>query len=491
MTVTSEDHPLDTFLGHTLLQQHHIRDADEQLVRRPTAEEMARLEEMAVPGTPQDLEQVIEHTREILSYRIALGHTRFFSCIPSPASPVSWFGEALTNAFNPFAGNLSAGPGICAIERALVKWIANQFGLPSTAGGQFVSGASIANMTAMTVARDHKLAEHTRSQGVVYISDQAHFCVRKALRIIGFSDRQIQSIPVDSSFRMDVRILQQAITSDLDEGLRPFLIVVTFGTTNTGTIDPLLPIIDIAKTNNLWLHVDAAYGGAVAFSAKHRRKIEGLGQVDSIAWDAHKWMFQTHGCGLVLFRDGTHPLKSFAAGGEYVRDVSVVRDPSNYGIELTRPARHMKLWFTLQVLGTEAIENMINWGIELAIHAEEKLRSLDHWEITSPANLAILTFRYAPPHLDEIVLDRLNETISKEMIARNVAVMFTTILDGKVCLRMCTINPNTTMNEITYVIQVVEDVAASCLQQSAHCRDNYADKLSTYGPERRQLPLHS
>lgn len=476
MTVHGEDYAPEALLGLTLLQQYDSCKADDQLVRRPTAEEVAKLEEMAVPGIPQAPNKVIEDARKILSYRVALGHTRFFSCIPSPASPISWFGDALTNAFNPFAGSLEAGPGICTIEKALIKWIAKQFSLPPTAGGQFVSGASIANLTAMTVARDQKLDDRTRAKGVVYISEQTHFCVRKALHVIGCSEKRIRVIPVDKRFRMDLQRLRRAISLDLDQGLCPFLIVATCGTTNTGAIDPLLQLSAIAKARNMWLHVDAAYGGSVAFSRKYNEQIEGLGQADSIAWDAHKWMFQTHGCGAVLFRDETHPLDSFAAGGDYVRDVSMVRDPWNYGLELTRPARHMKLWFTLQVLGTEAIERMINWGIELATHTEAQLRALDNWEIVSPANLAILVFRYAPPCLDPSLVNGLNERISRDMIACNTAVMFTTLLEGKVCLRMCTINPNISLAEIAEVVQELDKSATRCVHQTMqtkHCRDHY------------------
>jgi glutamate/tyrosine decarboxylase-like PLP-dependent enzyme len=403
-------------------------------------------------------------------------------------------GDTLTTAFNPFGGSLEAGSGVCTIEVALIKWIADRFGFPTfSSGGHFVSGASMANLTALTVARDQLLdfedqtnGDDRPSNGVAYLSSHAHFCIRKALRIIGLSNRQIRVINSDANFRMDIGHLQRSISDDLAQGRHPFLIIATCGTTNTGSIDPLEEIAQIARSRGMWMHVDAAYGGSVAFSKSHRAKIKGIGLADSIAWDAHKWLFQTHGCGAVLFREKSHPLKSFASSAQYVRDVehmateedqNTMLDPWNYGMELTRPARHMKLWFTLQVLGTDAIDRMISSGFHLAKHLETSLRQLDGWEITSPGSLAILTFRYAPQTRDHITkaetmpgtFDLLNELISKELTARNVAVIFTTRVLDRVCLRMCMINPNQTTADVDIVVNTLDVVSREC--HEALCKD--------------------
>lgn len=251
--------------------------------------------------------------------------------------------------------------------------------------GALVSGGSIANLTALTVARDQMLDDNTRAQGVAYISDQTHFCVPKALYIIGFLKTQIRVILTDDNFRMDLTHLQDTIKADLNAGLHPFLVVATCGTTNTGTVDPLHGIADIAHTQRIWVHVDGAYGASAAFCKTHRSLVDGLGRADSIAWDTHKWLFQTNGCSAVLFRNRNHPLKSFAATAGYVQDIdetpptvetTELRNPWNYGIELTKPARHMKLWFTLQVLGLDMIDRMITHGFHLTKLAQSHIRTL-------------------------------------------------------------------------------------------------------------------
>ncbi|KAF3005314.1 hypothetical protein E8E15_001224 [Penicillium rubens] len=445
---------------------HGVRETapDDMLVRRPSQDEVNKLREMAVPGIARPIGEVLQDTNKILSYRLATAHPKFFSCIPSPVSWLSWLGDCATTAHNPFSGSWEAGSGVCTVESRLIEWIAKLFGLPSSAGGQFVSGASMANLTAVTVARDQKLEIEQRAKGVAYISEEAHFCIRKVLRIVGISDNQIRVIKTDDEFRLNTVELQHEINKDVADGWKPFLIVASCGTTNTGSIDPIEELSKIATNHGMWLHVDAAYGGSVAFSENHRAKIFCIGSADSIAWDAHKWLYQTHGCGAVFFREQSHPLKSFSGSGGYVRDVECLDapcDPWNYGIELTRPARHMRLWFTLQVLGLERIDKMISSAFDLSEHLEFELREKRDWQIISSSSLAILTFRYAPEAIrsNNSVCNDCNTAISKKIASENKAVIFTTRLKKLVCLRMCTINPNTTMEDIDEVVETLDSIA--------------------------------
>lgn len=444
-----------------------------EIIRRPTSEDLSQLAEGAKPlNSPRPIREVLDEARDAFSYGLRVDHTRFFSCVPSPASPISWLGDAMTSAFNAFSGSWEAGTGVCAIENSLTQWIAQEiFGLPPSSGGQFVSGASMANLTALIVARDRILGDDLikRAMGVAYISDQTHFCVAKALRIAGIPDSNIRVIPSDAQFRMDVLKLEVEISKDLLNGYKPFVIVATCGTTNTGSIDPLKESANIARTYNVWMHVDAAYGGSVAFSRTHRELVTGLEHADSIAWDAHKWLFQTHGCGLVIFRNKAHPLKSFASSASYVADVEDtdnILDPWNYGIELTRPARHMRLWFTLHVLGLDLIDRMISRGFYLAKLMEAELRNLEDWEIVAANRMGILNFRFAPKNksLSSSDLDQINSNISKQLIDMGIAVIFTTRLNGIVTLRMCTINPGTTDDEIRLVAKALDYLVRDACQ---------------------------
>ncbi|KAJ5937808.1 pyridoxal-dependent decarboxylase [Penicillium verhagenii] len=450
------------------LAKEHMLLESEKIIRPAANDQLAQISKISIPGSARRLEDVLEDAKEIFSLGFRVGNPRFFSFVPSPASPWSWVGDSLTSAYNPFGGCFEAASGVCQVEETLIAWVAEQFGLPKTAGGQFVSGGSIANLTALTVARDQLLEDgEARLKGVAYISSQTHFCIKKALKIMGLSDHQVRVIDVDNNFCINTALLEQAILNDIESGLKPFVVIATCGTTNTGSIDPLAEISAITKTYGMWMHVDAAFGGSVAFSYSRRDVISGIGHADSIAWDAHKWLFQTHGCGAAIFREKSKALKSFASTATYVQDVDECADqnPWNYGIELTRPARHMRLWFSLQVMGMEMIDQMISHGFAISEYAEEELRKCSGWEILSSSSLAILNFRFAPLGLKEPTLDAINTQISSQLMARNVAVIFTTKLNGMVSLRMCTINPETTRDDIADVVKALDDAAKEILTQ--------------------------
>ncbi|PWY96725.1 pyridoxal-dependent decarboxylase [Aspergillus sclerotioniger CBS 115572] len=437
-----------------------FRDQD-NIIKRPTKEQQGNLSNSSPPDKGRSLEDVIQDTEEILSYRFSTGHPRFFSFVPAPASPLSWLGDAITTAFNIYAGSSESGAGVSAIENSIIRWVAERFGMPPSAGGQFVSGASIACLTALIVARDQLVEDDMRTKAVAYLSDETHFCVAKGLRITGLLEHQIRTVPCNAKFQMDPDNLRSTIAQDIKDGLKPYVVVATCGTTSTGSIDPMDTIADIAKEHNMWMHVDAAYGGSVAFCESKRNLLQGLGRADSIAWDPHKWLFQLLGCSLVVFKEKSLPAKSFAAGAHFLRDLEDGgnQNPYNYGIELSRPARHMKLWFSLQILGTDMIDQMISRGFELADLVESEIRKLADWEIVTPNALAVLNFRFNPKGMNADNVNKINELVSKEMSDQNIAVAFTTCINGVVCLRMCTINPRTTDNDIRDVIKALDQNA--------------------------------
>lgn len=487
---SSQAASVDEFWGKVvqlgaLFMEHKAFLTGQTLACQPSQVQVTRLMEMGRPnemGIGRSEAEVVRDAREILGFGITVGHPRFYSCIPSPASPLSWLGDIIATAFNPFGGSLKAGSGVCAIETALITWISERFGLPAAAaGGHFVSGASLANLTALTVARDQMIDSNVDMIGpsgtgepVVYLSSEAHFCILKNLRILGFKDKNVRVLKTNDKFQMDVVQLKQAILDDRELGKCPILVIATCGTTNTGSIDPFNDIADIAARHGMWMHVDAAYGGSVCFSETHRDKANGIGRANSIAWDAHKWLFQTHGCGALLFRDKHLPLKSFAASGDYVRDVQCsatnenihsMIDPYNMGIPCTRPPYHMKLWFTLQVLGMDAIDQMIDHGFKLAQYLEWAINNSEGWEVKTPGSLAILTFRYAPQRVKSPqALNHLNELISSEMIAQNIAIIWTTRVRGEVRLRMCMINPTQEISDVDAVVNALNSASSKCLK---------------------------
>lgn len=226
-----------------------------------------RIKKQGIPKTGRPLSQICRQMQEEILPASSLGqHPRSFACIPGPISLLSWMGEMMTGAFNPHGGSAANVPGPAAVEQELIRWMCGLAGYPSSAGGLFVSGGSMANLTALTAARDSRLVFEERDKGVAYVSDQTHSSAAKAFHILGFQQWQIRRIPTDSSFAMDVKALEQAIRHDISQGLTPFAVVATAGTTNTGSIDPLPQIARLCKAFGLWMHVDGAFGASILLS---------------------------------------------------------------------------------------------------------------------------------------------------------------------------------------------------------------------------------
>ena len=437
-------------------------------VFQPVSQEnISQIERQLISSDGRSFSKVYqEMIQSIYTNAVSIQHPRYFSCIPSTATPLSWTGDVLTNAYNPHHSCQSNAPAAFLVEKKLIRWLCDLAGYPSESGGLFVSGGSIANLTALTAARDSKLTYEERSRAVIYVSDQTHASVSKGLRIIDFRPDQIRIISTDDAFRMDIRQLTQEITFDLSQQRKPFAIVASVGTTNTGSVDPLPEIAVLCRKYDLWMHVDGAFGASALLSPKQKCKLSGIEYSDSISWDTHKWMLQTYGCSMVLVRNESALVHSFATHPEYLRDAQTEENSIEFwdlGPELTRPARCLKLWLTVQTLGTTALGQVIDHGCEMAQLAENAIRHLSNWEIISPAQLGIVNFRYAPVQVLPSQFDALNNQISQTITNSGYAEIFTTELCGKKVLRMCTINPQTTRQDILSTVEKLSEIAGRLL----------------------------
>ncbi|MBI3368686.1 MAG: aminotransferase class V-fold PLP-dependent enzyme [Burkholderiales bacterium] len=443
------------------------RGPDTRPVELPDAAALQRLRAMGIAAEGRPLDSVVdEMLTSVYPLRARNDHPRFFAFVPGPASPLSMLGDLMTSLHNIHAGSWLQSSGPSCIEGTLTDWLAAQLGLPAGAGGLFVSGDSMANLTALVVARERMLTEDERPLGVAYTSDQTHSSVAKGLGIIGFTARQIRKIRSDGQYRMDLGALAEAIAQDKAAGLRPFAVIASAGTTNTGSIDPLPGIHRLCAAERLWMHVDGAYGASIALSPAHRHLLDGIEHADSVSWDAHKWLFQTYGCGVVLLRDRQHLLQTYNTRPEYLRDAQVDEGQTNFwdmGPELTRPARALKLWLTLQVVGSRAMGEAIAHGCRLAQWAEDELAHHAHWQIVSPASLAIVNFRYAPPGQDDHALDGLSRAISQRALEEGHAAVLTTQLGGRAVLRICAIHPGATETDMRETVRRLDRHARELL----------------------------
>ena len=455
------------YLKGYLSVNSHIRER--KIVREPDMESLKILDDTPIPRKGRDpkvvADEMIEH---VYQKAMVTQHPRFFSFVPSAVSPYSLAGSILTDIYNPFSGGFNYAAGAGLIEEKLIAWMASLAGYPKdTAGGVFVSGGSIATMTALIAARNNKLKETEYPQGVAYLSDQTHSSVAKGLRMIGFRSDQIVILPSDDDFKMRVDLLEEAIKKDKAAGKKPFCVIGTVGTTNTGSIDPLNAIAAIAKEHGLWMHVDGAYGGSILMSDIYRNLAKGIENSDSLSWDTHKWALQTYSCSTVLVRDKNTLLEAFTEHPEYLEDVrsSEHNDSWDLGPEMSRPHRCLKLWFTLQAMGTDRMADVIDYSFFNARQVEKGLRAREGWEITSKPMCGAITFRFVPDGFSDEELDALCGAISERTIEDGFTYIVTSTLKGKRVLRMCLINGNTTDQDVTdtveYLDRIAREIAAS------------------------------
>ena len=423
-------------------------------IQKPRAELDARIGTFDdAPATPADVLAIVEH--DVMGAVTAVDHPRFYAFVPGPGGFVGAMADALASGFNVFAGHWLAASGPGAVELQTIDLLRQACGFPAAAGGLFLSGGSMANLSGLATARAVKLGGPD-ANAIIYLSDQTHSSVAKALRVLGFAASQVRSIPVDDGLRMDAKTLEQAIASDRLHGKRPFCVVASAGTTNTGAVDPLEALASICRKHDMWLHVDGAYGAAAALTNRGRAALPGLELADSIALDPHKWLFQPFEIGCVLVRDMRHLRQAFAVHPEdnasYLADVGRMAEREvvfyEHGVQLTRSFRALKLWMSLRIFGLEAFRATIDRGIALAEEAEQMLRADPRWEIVTPAQLAVVTF--GPPVKDGNVAEanaRVERAVER-LTADGYAMVTSTQVRGRTVLRFCLIHPDARLDEV-------------------------------------------
>lgn len=404
---------------------------------------------------------------DIMPYRMKTNHKNFFAFIPNALFPQSVLGQTINSFYNPYGGGFTISKGVAEMEKATLNLFIEAVGYEvKPAGAIYVSGGSSANLTAAILARDHNLYPSDINLGTVYLSDQTHSSMKKALHAIGIKKENVKVIESDENFKIKLDVLEQEIKKDIEAGYKPFMLIGTAGTTNTGSIDPLNELADIASSCNMWFHVDGAYGGSILLS-DYAYLLKGVERSDSVTWDCHKWLFQNYGCATIIVKDKMKMLESFHTNPEYLKDVDSTTEDFNWwdvGFELTQPARGTNLWFTLQTVGLERIKEVINYGIESGYVLQEELSKFDHFEMMHEPTMGILNFRYVNKNLSEDELDHVNQMISKKILEDNQYAILTTILKGHTVLRIALNNVKIDRSDIQKIVetinQIIEEVVA-------------------------------
>ena len=455
---------VDAIIDHltSLPSQPTVRWADRQTME-------ARLREDP-PALGSDPASVLERVlTDVLTEGHRNSHPRYFGYVPNPSNFVGAMGDALAAGFNVFSGMWAGSPGAAQIELVVIDWLRRWCGMPGGAGGLLLSGSSMANMVGIAAARHARFGGDADSArlGTVYYSDQAHSSVGKGARMIGIGADRVRRLPTDAKFRLSMDALVAAVLADREAGLEPFCVVAAAGTTNTAAVDPLSELATYCAAEGLWLHADGAFAAATMLTNQGRACLAGLERADSIALDAHKWLFQPIECGCLLVRDVRSLRDAFFERPEYLLDADSAEAEVNFcdlGPQLTRSFRALKLWMSIQVFGVNAFRAAIERGMALAELAEQELRTAGVWEIVTPAQLGVLTFRYATD--GSTADDQINTRIAQAVLEDGFAALSTTQLRGRTVLRMCVTNPRATNEDIAETVRRLGKIATKALSSS-------------------------
>lgn len=421
----------------------------------------ARLAELP-PEEPGDFDELLTILREdVLSHIAHEPHPGFMGYIPGCPTFPAVLGDWLATGHNIFAGVWSIAEGPNSLELAVLEWFREWIGMPEGAGGLLTNGGSGATLTALVAARHAVVQDEPAriARLVVYTSDQAHSAVARAAWIAGIPRTQVRALRSDDDFRLRPADVRAAIAADRAAGLIPLAVVASAGTTNTGAVDPLDELADLCAAEDVWLHVDAAYGGFAILTEHGRALMSGLGRCDSVALDPHKWLHVPFECGCLLARDPARLRAAYQILPEYMLDVAPGEERVNFadhGEQLTRQARALKVWLGVRYYGLAALRAQIDRAISLARHAERLVRDEPLLEVTAPQGLSVLCFRVHPQGMDsQRELDALNERVNTAVNADGRFLISSTRLRGVFTLRMCVVGFRTTAEDVEGVIRAV------------------------------------
>ncbi|HZN07010.1 MAG TPA: pyridoxal-dependent decarboxylase [Pyrinomonadaceae bacterium] len=430
--------------------------------------------DVELPLESVPLERLIAECRTIFDLSRHNGHPRFFGYVASPSTPIGAYAELIAGVLNANITCWRSGPAGTELERLVVRWLGSLIEYDRDAHGLLTSGGSMANMIALLVASRRKLGDEASRRGLwnqrspltIYASEEVHMSIPKAADVLGLGRDHVRVIACDDRGRMRVDSLREQIENDLRDGLRPCCIVASAGTVNTGVVDPLGEIAAVASDFDLWFHVDGAYGAPGILDERKKHLFRGLERADSVSLDPHKWLYVPVDAGCLLFRDPRPVKSSFnTEDADYIKVHGHIDDEAfafwDYGVELSRRFRALKVWLTLSYYGARRIAEAVSGDVSLAAYLGELVSAADDFELLAPVELSICCFRYVPPgtKTTNAEIDRLNERIMGRVQTGGRAYVSNATVNGRFALRACITNFRTTKFDIEETIKTIRDAA--------------------------------
>lgn len=454
-------------LAHTALDEaiDFVQSVRERPVWQPVPQSVRAALAQPLAVEPEDLQSVYrDFVSLILPYTVGNIHPRFFGWVHGTGLASGIIAEMMAAALNANCGGRDH-IGLY-VERTVIDWCKSIFHFPEEATGVLLSGTSMANLLGLTVARNAACSAGGMSSEplVAYTSTQAHSSICKAMQMLGFGGEALRSIPVKDDFTINLAALRNAIEEDRRGGMRPFCVIGTAGTVNSGAIDDLETLAAICRLEDIWFHVDGAFGGLAILADEIRPRLRGIELADSLAFDFHKWMHVQYDAGCLLVRDGEKHRRTFSQRPSYLRGATRGLAgggewPCDLGPELSRSFRALKIWFALKEHGTKRFGEAITMNCRQARYLAELLRRVPNLQVMNSPSLNIVCFRFCPADRDEATLDRLNEDIAADVQESGIAVPSTTRIHGSLVIRVNITNHRTCETDLDLLVGAVVDAA--------------------------------
>jgi len=438
---------------------------DRPVYRHTSSREIRSELDSKLPIKGTDFDSLLKVFRDaIVPFSRQNAHPRMFGYVQSPGTAIAAFADLLASTLNANLTIWRSAPAPVELERLTIDWIRQILGFNPGAGGLFVSGGSMANLIGIAMARKTKDESSKRLR--IYASSEMHFSIAKAARLLGIGRENVREVTVDEHFRIQIDDLLAKITADLQDGYVPLCVVANAGTVNTGAVDPFTEIREIADRFQLWMHVDVSYGAFAVLAESARKLFAGMDQSDSIALDPHKWLYLPVDVGCVIYRDPEIARAAFAHEAEYTRMFGEEADEAfvcwDYGPELSRRFRALKVWMLLKGVGLDSLGAAIESNLACARYLESMVRASDDFEMVAPVELSIFCFRHVPEQLRNQppeAIDAFNERLLVALQRDGSSYLSNATLGGRFALRGCVLNYRTTLRDMEILLDDLRRVA--------------------------------
>ncbi len=462
-------------LGHKMVDDmmDYLATVRQRPPAKPVSAELVNKFMQPPPMDPQGIEKAYNDFQSyVLTNHMGLNtHPRFWGWVVGTGTAQGALAEMLAAGIN---FNMPGGPFMPVImETQVLEWFKGIFGFPKEASGLLVGGGSEAGLLGIAVARNTKAGFDVRKHGqaaapkrmVIYGSAETHVAIDKAVQLLGIGEENYHKIPVDDDYKIRVDLLEAAIEKDKTDGNHPFCIVGNAGTTNTGSFDDLNALADICQQEGIWFHVDGAFGAWAAISADTKHLIKGMDRADSLAFDLHKWMYMPFEVACVLVRREEDHFKTFAEHPDYFGASNTMKMRTDYGIQVSRYFRSLKVWMSLKEHGLNKYGRLIQQNCDQARYFADLVKASPELELLAPVASNVVCFRYRVPGLPEEALNEFNSKIPMMLMGMGVAMISDTKLKGKVALRVCIVNHRSRREDFDLLLMKLKEIGSMMLQK--------------------------